>query len=60
MASRQAKYAIQGHWYKDRGIRTWVWSARVPYGTWSSFDTWAEAADWLRLRHRVRKAKGLR
>ena len=27
------------------------WKARVPYGSWRIFDTWAEAAEWLTVKH---------
>lgn len=52
------KYAIHGdHRPADEegfhGAYT-TWWARVPWGTFQSFDTWAEAAKYLSLRHRLK------
>lgn len=47
-------------------IHTWVsgdqtfWSARVPYGSYRRFDSWAEAAAWLAYKHGQRVAKSER
>lgn len=32
----------------------WSWWARVPYGTYQSFRSWNEAAEYLRLRWELR------
>jgi hypothetical protein len=54
--SKIEKYVIHGNSYepnKDQGALT-VWWARVPWGTYQRFDTWKEAADYLRLRHHLK------
>lgn len=38
-------------------FRADYWLARVPYGSWRRFDTWAEAGEYLSARHVERVAK---
>ena len=47
--ARLRKYQIK--------CRAGYWLARVPYGSWNRFDTWAEASGYLSIRHadRVRR-----
>lgn len=51
-----AKYQIQSQDDLDQTL----WLARVPYGTYRRFYSWAEAAAWLRYRHGQRVAKSER
>ncbi len=34
-----------------------VWIARVPYGSYNSFDTWNEAMGWINNRIRLKAAR---
>lgn len=57
MTSKIEKYVIHGVRVpatEDCPAHT-VWAARVPWGTYESFDSWKEAADHLRLRYVLRQ-----
>ncbi len=41
--ARLRKYQIK--------YRAGYWLARVPYGSWNRFDTWAQASGYLSIRH---------
>ncbi|QEQ93643.1 hypothetical protein SEA_ZUKO_65 [Streptomyces phage Zuko] len=47
--ARLRKYQIK--------YRAGYWLARIPYGSWNQFDTWADASEYLTVRHEVRVAK---
>lgn len=51
------KYQIKTWGYQNGPIR---WGARVPYGSWNGFETWAEACAWLEMKHGQRVAKARR
>lgn len=53
MTSKIQKYVIHA---VQQGDIPWTWWARVPYGTFRKFNTWKEAAGYLRLRHTLRKS----
>lgn len=54
MTRKIEKYAIHGARHEADGRVSFSWWARVPWGTFESFNTWAEASAYLSLRHRLK------
>lgn len=54
MTSKIQKYTIHSD-RQGESTGPWAWWARVPYGSFKRFNTWTEAAGYLRLRHALRE-----
>jgi hypothetical protein len=55
--SKISKYVIHGarHGGFENIPAYTVWWARVPWGTFTRFESWQEAATWLALRYQLKQ-----